>query len=171
MPGMRDFLQRFRPAGASGAAAAAVPADRRVALAAELEPVFALFTDVEDERRRLLDQADQEARSIRATGRAQATALIARARAQADAERAAAATDVREATAAHDADLLDTARQEAAVVRRTAAARLPALVAEAVETVRALAGEDDGGGPADRGTGRGARPETGRGPGGRGAGQ
>lgn len=50
MPAMRDFLERFRPAGAPGPAAAAVPADRPAELAAELEAVFALLNEAEAER-------------------------------------------------------------------------------------------------------------------------
>ena len=43
MPHMRDFLSRFRPAGAPGAGPAAVPADRRRELESELGPVLMLL--------------------------------------------------------------------------------------------------------------------------------
>jgi hypothetical protein len=142
--GTRDFLQRFRPAGAPGAAAAvAVPADRRAELAAELEPVFAALSAVEDERGRLLAEATAAAERLRAAGRAQAAALVADAGARAEAERAAAAERVRSAAAAADAELIDLARAEAELVRRRAAARLPGLVADALASVRSLAAEED----------------------------
>ena len=43
MPHVRDFLSRFRPAGAPGAGRAAVPADRRRELESELGPVLMLL--------------------------------------------------------------------------------------------------------------------------------
>ena len=56
MPRVRDVLYRFRPAGAPGAASSAgVPVDRSADLAAELEPVFALLADTEQEVCRLYD--------------------------------------------------------------------------------------------------------------------
>lgn len=140
----RDFLQRFRPAGAPGAAAAvAVPADRRAELVAELEPVFARLSAVEDERRRLLAEASAAAERLRAAGRAQAAELVADAGARAAAERSAAAERARSAAAAADAELIVRARAEAERVRRRAAARLPELVADALESVRSLVAEED----------------------------
>ncbi|HEX7745917.1 MAG TPA: hypothetical protein VF462_11720, partial [Micromonosporaceae bacterium] len=47
MPAVRELLDRFRPAGAPGAASAAgVPADRQTTASAELDPVFAALADV-----------------------------------------------------------------------------------------------------------------------------
>jgi flagellar biosynthesis/type III secretory pathway protein FliH len=142
---MRSFLERFRPAGAPGAAAAAVPADRRVELAAELEPVFAMLTEAENGRRLLLERAEQEARQIRAGGRAQAAALVSKARTGAETERTTAAARIQEAGAARDAGLINDARKEAAAIRRRAATRLPDLAAEAVGSVRGLATEQERG--------------------------
>ena len=66
MSPVRDFLQRFRPAGTPGkAAAAAVPADRARDLAAELEPVFSMLAGAEAERARILSEADSDAARIR----------------------------------------------------------------------------------------------------------
>jgi hypothetical protein len=57
MPELRDFLARFRPAGAPGTAArAAVPADRSRELEAEVEPVLALLEDTDAERKRIIEQ-------------------------------------------------------------------------------------------------------------------
>jgi hypothetical protein len=143
VPRLRDFLQRFRPAGAPGAAAAAVPADRRTELAAELEPIFARFSAFEEERGRLLAAAADAADRLRAAGREQAAALVADARGRSAAERAAAAAQVRSAGAAGDAALVAEARAEAEAVRQRAVARLPVLVDDAVGSVRALAGKDE----------------------------
>jgi hypothetical protein len=59
MPRVGDLLDRFRPAGTPGpAAAAGVPADRRAAAAEEeLAPVFTALADVERECTALHDAA------------------------------------------------------------------------------------------------------------------
>jgi hypothetical protein len=50
LPQARDFLNRFRPAGAPGAASrVAVPADRTAELASELVPVLALLAGTDAE--------------------------------------------------------------------------------------------------------------------------
>jgi hypothetical protein len=49
VPDLRDFLSRFRPAGAPGAALAGVPADRRRELEAEVGPVLALLAGTQAE--------------------------------------------------------------------------------------------------------------------------
>ena len=73
MPQLRDFLSRFGPAGAPGAARAAVPADRHRQLVAELDPVLMLLDGQDAEcvrygpagtdspRRRLEDILDRPA--------------------------------------------------------------------------------------------------------------
>ena len=63
----RDFLDRFRPAGAPGGAArAGVPADRVRELAAEVGPVLALLDDVHAECDQILGEARREAARVAA---------------------------------------------------------------------------------------------------------
>jgi hypothetical protein len=66
MPRVRDFLYRFRPAGAPGAAAeAGVPIDRTAELTAELEPLFASLARTERECANIRDHAKADAAAIR----------------------------------------------------------------------------------------------------------
>ncbi|TYB40151.1 hypothetical protein [Actinomadura chibensis] len=140
MPTVRDLLDRFRPAGAPGAAAVAVPADRRAVLAAELEPVFALLTGVEDDRRRIADEAETGARAARAAARERAAVLVEEARREAAAVRAAARAAVERSAAEDRRALMAAARDEAARVEAVAAARSPELVGRAVRAVDVLLG-------------------------------
>ena len=95
MSPVRDFLQRFRPAGTPGkAAAAGVPADRARDLAAELEPVFSLLAGAEAERARILTEAGRDAGRIRDGARRRADDMVAAARQRAQAARADAAAAV-----------------------------------------------------------------------------
>lgn len=169
MPAVGDFLARFRPAGAPGPAAGAVPADRRAELEAELQQVFALLTGPEAERRTLIDEADRAARRIREEAAESAALLVERARVDAGAIRAEAAAEVRAAVRGEHDALLAEARREADEIGRTADERLPGLVAEAVASVRALAGaaqpgretpERDAGIPETGGRARTARNGT-----------
>jgi hypothetical protein len=142
----RDFLDRFRPAGAPGAAArAGVPADRVRELAAEIEPVLALLDDVHAEYEQILGEAHRTAARIAAEAHTEVMRI------ERDGQRRArAARD--EAAAAVLAQARAEARQAAAVadrqalgVRRLAKRRMPELVAAAVRLVRA--GQDDIAGP------------------------
>lgn len=143
MPQARDFLDRFRPAGAPGAASrAGVPADRAAELASELEPVLALLAGTDAECGRIIAAARQEAEQIAEQAREQAAVIAAEAR--------------RGARAAQDAaveHVLADARAEADEARRSAAAQAgrgrPALAERqadrlatlGVELLRALPGE------------------------------
>lgn len=71
MPQARDFLDRFRPAGAPGAASrAAVPADRTAELASELVPVLALLAGTDAECDRIITAARRDAEQTAADGAA-----------------------------------------------------------------------------------------------------
>jgi hypothetical protein len=61
VPQLRDFLSRFRPAGAPGAARAAVPADRRRQLEAEVDPVLKLLDGPDAECTRIIAAARRDA--------------------------------------------------------------------------------------------------------------
>lgn len=81
MPGLRDFLSRFRPAGTPGAAARpGVPVDRVAEREAELQPVLALLADTEQEAARIRCAAAEQAQQRRETARRQAEAILADAR-------------------------------------------------------------------------------------------
>jgi vacuolar-type H+-ATPase subunit H len=138
MPGVRDLLDRFRPAGSPGAATAAgVPADRCAAVTAELEPVLAALARVErtcDELRR--DAAEAATRRVtEAHGRARA--IVAHAHSEAPSVRAAAAAQRREQAAAELTRLVADAEATADDERRRADERLPVLIDRVLAAVRA----------------------------------
>jgi hypothetical protein len=89
MPSTRDLLQRFRPAGAPGAATASgVPADRVAERDAELAPVFARLADPVAQAARIRQDALVEAERRRLIARDAAAARVAAARQDAEAIRA-----------------------------------------------------------------------------------
>lgn len=139
MPQVRDFLDRFRPAGAPGAAArAGVPADRSGELAAELTPVLALLADTDAECGRIIAQARQDASRLVAEATARVSAVTTDAERRARAARDATARQVL-AEARADADkAADAAAQQAARTRELAAERIPGLVGRVVDLVRNL---------------------------------
>jgi vacuolar-type H+-ATPase subunit H len=140
LPQARDFLDRFRPAGAPGAASrAGVPADRAAELASELEPVLALLAGTDAECRRIIATAQREAEQIGERAREQAAAVAAEARRLA---RAAQDEAVEHALAAAHAEADEVQRSAAAQSGRgrAAFAEGPAdrLAALAVELILAL---------------------------------
>lgn len=134
MPAIHDVLQRFRPAGAPGPAAA-VPADRRAALEEELAPVFTGLEDAEADWRRIVSEARDRARVLEETARAEAAGLVEQARSAAAGERASAEAEVRHAAEGEDRALLSAADDEANRIRTVASSRLDGLVARAVGLV------------------------------------
>ena len=78
MPGLRDYLDRFRPAGAPGAGGTGVPADRSRELEAELTSVLALLDGVHAECAGVVARARQDAERIVATARAEGQLVGAR---------------------------------------------------------------------------------------------
>jgi hypothetical protein len=138
VPGVREWLDRFRPAGAPGAATATgVPVDRRAAAVAELEPVFAALAEDVERAGRLRDAMTAEAARRRAAGRDAARALIADARASAPTERAAEEVRLRQLVTARLQARRELASTQAQEVRDRAARRRPALVAQIVARVLA----------------------------------
>ncbi len=133
----RDFLDRFRPAGAPGPARAGVPADRAAELAAEVEPVLALLDGTNAECQQIIAAAQQEADRITARAQAEVAAIGQEAGRQARAAQDEAAAQVlaqaREQAQAATADAGLQARR----IRRLAERRLPVLVAAAAGLVRA----------------------------------
>lgn len=116
LPQLDDFLNRFRPAGAPGAATrAGVPADRAAELSAELEPVLGMLAAADAECSRLIGDAKREASLITAQAREQAERIAAEAVRDAGAARSEAVAGV-----------LDIARQHAAQAEQAAAAAVAA---------------------------------------------
>lgn len=142
MPQLRDFLSRFRPAGAPGAARAAVPADQGRQLESELEPVLMLLDGPHRESAQIIAAARHDADQIVAAARAEAAALAAGARRDADAERRLTADRELAAARARAADITSGAQRQAALVRELASQRMPALVRRSVALVRDLPDTD-----------------------------
>jgi vacuolar-type H+-ATPase subunit H len=143
----RDFLDRFRPAGAPGAAArAGVPADRARDLAAEVEPVLALLDGVQAECERIIETARREADQIAADSRAEAARIGQEAGQRARAARDDAAAEVLAQARAQARQAATDASEQAQQIRRLARRRLPGLVTVAVGLVRA-GQPDQAGGP------------------------
>jgi vacuolar-type H+-ATPase subunit H len=134
----RDFLDRFRPAGAPGSAArAGVPADRARELAAEVEPVLALLDDTHAECEQIIEAARQRAGRIMTEARAAVARIGQEADRNARAAGEEAAAEVLAQTRAEVRETTAEAGQQAIQIRRLAQRRLPQLVAAAVGLVRA----------------------------------
>lgn len=128
MPRGRELLERFRPVGTPGAAAArGVPADRVAELAAELAPVFELLEATQQECGELRQTARIEATARRTAAAVEAEAALSNARREAQSVRAAAASALTQAADAAAEETLEAARGAAAAVRDAAARRLPEL--------------------------------------------
>jgi len=142
VPDLRDFLSRFPPAGAPGAARAGVPADRRRELEAEVGPVLALLAGTQAECERIIARARQDAGQLAAEAAAEAAAIAADAGRRAAAAREDAARRVMAAARDEAATAMRDAEHQAAATRELAARRMPALADRAVEAIRRLE-EDD----------------------------
>jgi len=145
VPSARDLLERFRPAGTPGAATAAgVPADRREAVAAELQPVFAALAETERECDEIGHAATAAAEERAAGTTRRVHAILDRARAEAPAERAAAAALRRDHEATDLDRIVAAGRAAVATETRRAGERLPQLVTAVVAAVRTDLGRLDG---------------------------
>ncbi len=145
MPQLRDFLDRFRPAGAPGAAArVAVPADRSAELEAELAPVLALLDGVDAECAGVVAQARLDAGRITAAAHEAATAQLGDADRRARAAREQAVQEALAAARAEAADTMARAQRDALRARELAGQRIPALVSRAADLVRGLGTGDPG---------------------------
>ena len=158
MAQLRDFLDRFRPAGAPGAGGrVAVPVDRSHELEAELLPVLTLLDDTDAECAGIVGPAHDEAARIVAAARADAAASRRDASGRAVAVRAGAVQQALAAARAEAAGAVAGARSEARDVAELASRRIPVLAGRAVDLVRALGTP----GPGPPGGGSGHRDERG----------
>jgi len=142
VPDLRDFLSRFRPAGAPGAAAIGVPTDRRRELAAEVGPVLTLLAGTDAECGRIVAQARRDAGQLAAGTSAEAAAIAADAGRRAAAAREEAVRQVMAAAREDAAAAVRDAERQATVIRALAARRIPSLVDRAVGTIRRLQREE-----------------------------
>jgi len=137
---LRDFLDRFRPAGAPGAAGAAgVPADRRAGAEQELASLFAALAGVQRRCAEVRERAERDAERRRGQSRRMAAAIVARARSQAVAERAAAAAAAQAAARVQSERIAIDAQRDAVQVRASAQQRMPALVGRILARASELA--------------------------------
>ncbi len=138
MPELRDFLSRFRPAGAPGAARAGVPADRSRELQAEVGPVLALLAGVDAECGQIIARARRDAGQITAEALAEAAAIAADAGQRAAAAREEAARQLMASARDEAARAVRDAERQAAQTRERAGQRMPGLVSRTVDTIRRL---------------------------------
>jgi len=139
---VRDFLSRFRPAGAPGAGRAGVPVDRHRELEAEIGPVLLLLDGPSAECAGLIAAARQDAEQVIAAARAEAEGILAAARQQAAARTAELVHQAVTAAQGEAADIAAAGTEKAAAIRQCAGQRLPTLVARAVALVREI--DDEG---------------------------
>jgi len=142
VPDLRDFLSRFRPAGAPGAALAGVPADRRRELEAEVGPVLALLAGTQAECERIIARARQDAGQLAAEAAAEAAAISADAGRRAAAAREDAARRVMAAARDGAATAIREAEHQAGATRELAARRMPAMADRAVDAIRRLEADE-----------------------------
>ncbi|MGW2209721.1 hypothetical protein [Streptomyces sp. NPDC001781] len=129
---LRDFLERFRPAGTPGASATGVPADRSAERAAELEPALARLTDVQQQVARIRDGAEEAARALRLNAVREAEQIEADAREQAPVIRRQAAEPLLRAAGQEAAAVRAAGDRTASAIRERAGERMPHLVDLAV---------------------------------------
>lgn len=139
MPRVRDLLQRFRPAGAPGAASrTGVPVDRRADLAAELAPLFAQLASTERLCADIRDRSQHDLADIRARDTERASRILAAASARIEAERAASTVAIQHRAEAESVAELTAAQHAAAELQRRALERMPAYVERVVAAVYEL---------------------------------
>ncbi|MCU7729423.1 hypothetical protein ODJ79_37390 [Actinoplanes sp. KI2] len=137
MPGLRDFLDRFRSAGPPGPAAPpAVPADHRSRQLAEVAPVFAALAPTVEQARDMVAAGAAEADRIRIDALREEQAILRAAEEDRPALYARAFAEARAAAKARGEERIATAGVEAERIARQAAARIPALADTATLQVR-----------------------------------
>jgi vacuolar-type H+-ATPase subunit H len=145
MPPVRDFLDRFRPAGSPGAAArAAVPVDRSSELEAELMPVLTLLDGADADCARIVAGARREAGRITGAAREEAAATLVDAERRARAAREQTVQQALAEARAEAAETVASARREALRSHELSGQRIPVLVSRAADLVRGLGTGDLG---------------------------
>lgn len=137
MAGLRDILDRFRPAATPGAPGRrGVPVDRAAERESELAPLFAVLAETEqaaaDVRRRAVAEADR----VRRDAQRHAETLVADARTRVEAVRAGARANAMASVDREREQARLATRHVTEQRRRRAAEKTPALVARAVALAR-----------------------------------
>jgi vacuolar-type H+-ATPase subunit H len=136
---VKDLLERFRPAGAPGSATiVGVPADRVSELATELEPVLGLLDGAEAESLQIVLAAKAAAGQRRTMSSARARQLVDEARQQAAVVRAEVAARARAQLLSEERAVLETARAQADRIAEISEQRMPVMVEHVIETVRRI---------------------------------
>lgn len=130
-----NFLDRFRPVGAPGAAGSTGHAEDVRGPAAELAPVFAALVPDVEKAHALVAEANQSAEQALAEERVRASDLTAQARLDAVTERARAATAVEKASGERDRRLMVRAHKDASALDAVAAVELGAAAQRVVEAM------------------------------------
>ncbi len=131
-----NFLERFRPLGAPGAAVSSgSPASDVPDPATELAPVFAALAPTIEQCDSIVADARRRADNEVAGARERAAGVKARARAEIGAEQARAAARVLEEYSATEAAVLDEATRRAAATREAGAARVDDLASATVDRI------------------------------------
>jgi vacuolar-type H+-ATPase subunit H len=138
VPLMRDFLSRFRPAGAPGAGPVAVPVDHHRQLEQELSRVLLLLDQPSAECTEIVAAAHRDAEQIIAAARSDADRIVAAARQQAADDVARLMHQAVTAAHAQAAGITAAGAADAGAVRELAQRRLPVLTERAVAMVRGL---------------------------------
>lgn len=128
-----NFLDRFRPVGAPGAAGSTRQAEEVRGPAAELAPVFAALAPDVESAQALVAETEQAVETTLAAARTTASDMTAQARLDAVAERAVAATAVGKASAGKDEHLMARAHKKAEALKTGADAELSAVSKRVVE--------------------------------------
>jgi vacuolar-type H+-ATPase subunit H len=139
---LSGFTTRLRPAGASGAARAAVPADPARELEAEVGPVLARLAGADAECGQILAAARRDAEQLTAGAQAEAAAIAAAAGRRAAAAQEDAARQAMAAARAEAERIVQDARLQAARIRELAGQRMPVLVGRSVETIWRLRSDE-----------------------------
>lgn len=155
MPQWRNFLERFRPVGAPGAAMPqGVPADRVADVAAELAPMLELLDEVQAEAERIRRDGVEQAARLRYDGEEQAAAMVERARTRGKIIEAEAFARAHAEFAAQQADFDSEHAMEIERLRARIAARMPEFVdrvlAQAQILIAELSGPVESSGRAER---------------------
>ena len=130
---LSELLERIRPAGAPGAAAASDEQRRHDLLAAELTEIMLALAEFEREAEQIVDAAQEEAEQLRSDGERRA-ARIRAGLADRVAVARAEGTEQKEIDEEHDA-IVDATRRDIDQLRRRAEQRLPALSDTIVESI------------------------------------
>lgn len=143
MPASRGFLERFRASGTPGAAAGAgVPADRSAEREVELAALFERLAAVEATAAQIRSDGEDRADQHQQAAIAQSRQTLASARQQAEVERREAAARI-SARAQHETQqALDRAQAEADAIAQHARQETPTYVDRVVGEVLARLGLD-----------------------------